>query len=96
MLSKVYDEVIYPPQTSTVVRWSLGSDKLFHPTLYNGCNNLSMLGLKLIHIDTCFPKVYLHEFNAKHSQFRILPRYKVKSEGEVVSSCLYIFLSFFL
>ena len=26
-------------------RWSLGKDKQFHPTLYNGCNYLSMLGL---------------------------------------------------
>ena len=25
-------------------------DKLFHPTLYNGCDDLSMLGLKLIHV----------------------------------------------
>ena len=25
-------------------------DKLFHPVLYNGCNYLSMLGLKLIHV----------------------------------------------
>ncbi|XP_064599288.1 inositol 1,4,5-trisphosphate receptor type 1-like [Liolophura sinensis] len=28
--------------------------------------------------------VTLHGFNAKNAQFRILPRYKVKSEGEVV------------
>ena len=27
--------------------WSLGMDKLFHPTLNNGCNYLSKLGLKL-------------------------------------------------
>ena len=25
-------------------------DKLFHPILYNGCNYLSMLGLKLNHV----------------------------------------------
>ena len=30
--------------------WSLGMDKSFHPTCYNGCNYLSMLGLKLIHV----------------------------------------------
>ena len=30
--------------------WSLGMDKKFHLTLYNGCNYLSMLGLKLNHI----------------------------------------------
>ncbi len=29
-------------------------------------------------------QVYHHAYNAKHAQFRILPRYKVKSEGEVV------------
>ena len=28
-------------------RWSLGMDKLFHPTLYWACDYLSMLGLKL-------------------------------------------------
>ena len=27
----------------------------------------------------------LQEFNAKNAQFRLLPQYKVKSEGEVVS-----------
>ena len=32
-------------------RWSLGMDKLFHPTVYNnGCSYLSMLGLKVIHV----------------------------------------------
>ena len=31
-------------------RWSLGIDKYFHPTHYNGCNYLSMLVLKLIHV----------------------------------------------
>jgi hypothetical protein len=29
-------------------------------------------------------QVSLQDYNAKHGQFRILPRYKVKSEGEVV------------
>ncbi|XP_074663089.1 inositol 1,4,5-trisphosphate-gated calcium channel ITPR3-like [Tubulanus polymorphus] len=28
--------------------------------------------------------VSLHEYNAKNAQYRILPRYKVKSEGEVI------------
>ena len=31
-------------------RWSLGMDKLFHPTLFWACNYLSMLGLKLNHV----------------------------------------------
>ena len=29
---------------------SLGMDKWFHPTRYNGCNYLSMLGVTLIHV----------------------------------------------
>ena len=30
--------------------WSLGMDKYFHPTLYNVCNYVSMLGLKVNHV----------------------------------------------
>ena len=29
-------------------------------------------------------QISLQEYNAKNAQFRILPQYKVKSEGEVV------------
>ena len=38
------------PKLQRLHRWSLGIDKAFHPTLYNGCNYLFMLGLKVIHI----------------------------------------------
>ena len=38
------------PKLQRLHRWSLGMDKQFHPTLYNGCNYLSMLGLKLNHV----------------------------------------------
>ena len=31
-------------------RWSSGMDKLFHPTIYNGSNYISILGLKLNHV----------------------------------------------
>ena len=34
------------PKLQRLHRWSLGMDKLFHPTHYKGCNYLSMLGLK--------------------------------------------------
>ena len=37
-------------------RWSLPMDKLFHPTLYNGCNYLSMLGLKFNNISKRNPR----------------------------------------
>ena len=32
-------------------RWSLGMDEKFHPTLYDGCIYLFMVGLKLIYIN---------------------------------------------
>ena len=38
------------PKLQRLHRWSLGMDKQFHPTLYSGCNFLSMLGIKLIHV----------------------------------------------
>ena len=37
-------------------RWSLGMDKLFHPTLYWAYNYLSMLGLKLTHVSKRGPR----------------------------------------
>ena len=38
------------PKLQRLHRWSLGRDKKFHPTLYQVCEYLSMLGLKLIHV----------------------------------------------
>ena len=35
--------------------WSLEIDKYFHPTLHNGCNYLSLLGLKLIYVSKSAP-----------------------------------------
>ena len=37
-------------------RWSLGMDKWFLLTFYNGCDYLSMLGLKLIHVRKRAPR----------------------------------------
>ena len=43
--SKVWDEIIHPfPRSQWCSHQSLGMDKQFHPTFYNGCNHLSMLG----------------------------------------------------
>ena len=36
--------------------WSLGMDKWFHLTIYNGCNYLSILGLKLNHVSEKGPR----------------------------------------
>ena len=38
------------PKLQRLHRWSLGMDRQFHSTLYNGCYYLSMLGLKLNHV----------------------------------------------
>ena len=38
------------PKPQRLHRWSLGMGKSFHPTFYNGCDYLSLLGLKLNHV----------------------------------------------
>ena len=38
------------PKLQRLRRWSLGMDKPFHPTFYNVCNYLSMLGFKWFHV----------------------------------------------
>ena len=43
------------PKLQRLHHWSLGMDKSFRPTLYNGCNHLSMLGLKLNHVSKSGP-----------------------------------------
>ena len=44
-------ELLNHSQTLTCTHWSLGIDKLFHPTLNRVCDYLSMLGLKLIDVN---------------------------------------------
>ena len=50
MPGKVWGEITYPFLNFNVNHWSWGMGKSFHPTLYNVCNYLSMLGLKLNHV----------------------------------------------
>ena len=38
------------PKLQRLHSWSLRMVKQFHPTLYNGCNYLSMLALELIQV----------------------------------------------
>ena len=45
----MWDEITYP--FTSFNDWSLGIVKKCYPTLYNGCNYLSMLGLRLIHVN---------------------------------------------
>ena len=53
----MWDEITYPFPNfngATVDVWEW--DKQFHFTLYNICNYLSMLGLKLIHVSQRDPR----------------------------------------
>ena len=43
------------------IRWSLGMDNWFNPTHHNGCKCLSMLGLKLKHVNKKVPDVEVIE-----------------------------------
>ena len=42
-------------QTSMAQQWSLGMNKQFNPTLYNGCNYLYMMGINSNYIDKMGP-----------------------------------------
>ena len=44
------------PKLQRLHRWSLGTDRQFHPTLYNGCNYLSRPGLNIIHVSKIGPR----------------------------------------
>ncbi len=45
------------------------------------------LGFQLLSSPFLFGQVYLSELNGKQAQFIVHPRYKVKSEGDIVSIC---------
>ena len=50
-------EITFPfPNINGLLRWWLGMDTLFHPTLYDGFNYLFTLGLKLIHLNKRGPR----------------------------------------
>ena len=50
------------PKLQRLHHWSLGMDKLFHPTLLWACNYLSMLGLKLNHVSKRGPGCVIQNF----------------------------------
>ena len=54
----MWDEIAY-----FILEQSLGMDKWFHLTFHNACNYLSMLGLKLIHVNkgTCHCGAAMHQ-----------------------------------
>ena len=60
------------PKLQRCNRWSLGMDKLFHPTLYMACDYVSMLGLKLNHVSKRGYR-WRHRFQSKLVQVIICP-----------------------
>ena len=60
------------PKLQRLHRWSLGMYKLFHPTLYDGYNHLSMLRLKLIHVSKRGPTSQTISWT-KSDLFSVLP-----------------------
>ena len=67
MGSQVWDEITYPfLNFNGSNRWSLGMDKYFHPTLYNGWNYLSMPGFKLNHVSKNGHLLELKSINVCH------------------------------
>ena len=57
------------PKLQPLHRWSLEMDKQFHRALYNGCNYLSMLGLKLTHVSKRGPgSIWTQIANNKKAQ----------------------------
>ena len=69
------------PKLQPLHRWSLGMDRLFHPTHYNGCNYLSMLGFKLNHVSKRGPRRMIHGMvNQKYAFFSQVWLYPIHNE----------------
>ena len=54
------------PKLQQLHNWSLRMYKQFHATLYNGCNYLSMLGLKLIDVSKRGPDIISQVGSIRH------------------------------
>ena len=58
MPCKVWDELTPPfPILQRLYRWCFGTDNQFNPTLYDGCDYESMLGLMLINVSKMGPGI---------------------------------------
>ena len=83
-------------QILTVVPWYLVIGKWFHPTLYDGCNYLCMLGLKFIHVSKGGPSINHPSDWAKGSllwmQWWILS-HDVKSSYHQISYIIHIYIT---
>ena len=63
------------PKLQRLHRLSLGMDKLFHPTLSNRCNELSMPGLKLNHVSKsgqCGQRYLIQTSKTEHVHSKLL------------------------
>ena len=63
------------PKLQRCNRWSLGMDRKFHPIHYNGCNYLSMLGLKINHVSKRGHSSFNHCWEIMHTKVCKCVRY---------------------
>ena len=76
--SKVWDQIAYKFSNFNSFKlqwlqhWSLGMDKCSHLKLYNVCNFLSMMGLKLIHASKRSPCCVLYTIQWRSREWEIL------------------------
>ena len=86
------------PQTSTVVPLKFGINKWFHHTLYNGCNYLTMLGLKSNHVSKMGPLYHHGIISDQVSIYVFVPKtFGMCNWGPVILTCWCLsILCFFL
>ena len=86
-------EYLSIPKLQRSNRWSLGMDKWFHPTLYNGCDYLSMLGLKLIHVSKRGLRKTHFEFAKYTSSNIVFPHFNFKNSIilTIADACRYTY-----
>ena len=71
-------------------------DKLFHPTLYNGCNYLSILGWKLIHVckrSFKYSADQTSQWPISHRRSSMCPANFSHKDGEAIGDILQMQLS---
>ena len=78
MPSKVWDEITYPFVSSKLKL----RNGWFHPTLYNGCNYLSMLPRKLSH------------FSKRNSRLVFVSLASVEARMQRMGTCFFVILNF--
>ena len=85
----MWEEITYPfLNFNGSNRWNLGMDKWFHPTVYNGCNYLSMLGLKLNHVSKSGHWQHMQVIDLEHWTYSTGEFPRVNLAAPISGSCI--------